>query len=334
MGETVVKLVFFPAKYGRLIDRIEQAFPEVEIVRIENAEDIAAKIKGADAMVTSNRIYSPTVGRDVCAHGTSLRWMQFTTSGIDTALKGGVPDGIPVTNGAGMHAHSVAAHAMALMLAVMRRLNDCTAARPRRDWIRDEVHSSLSTTRGKTMALIGLGAIGQDIARKAKAFDMRVIGVSRMDRADNIDEVRPREALHAVLAEADVVMQATVYDKSTHHMIDAAAIAAMKPGAILVNIARGALIDEAAMIAALRDGTLSAAGLDVTEIEPLPADSPLWDLPNVVLTPHTAGAGADNNDALFDVVSRNLRSFIAGKPFDRVVHGPNLTASNLTDRAS
>jgi phosphoglycerate dehydrogenase-like enzyme len=328
MGETVVKLMFFPAKYARLIDRIQQAFPEVEIVRVDKAEDIAANIKGADAMVTSNRIYSPDVGRDVRAHGTSLRWMQFTTSGIDTALKGGVPDGIPVTNGGGMHAHCVAAHGMTLMLAVMRRLNDCTAARPRRDWIRDEIHSSLRTTRGKTMALIGLGAIGQDIARKAKAFDMHVIGVSRMAEAPFVDEIRPREDLHAVLAEADVVMQATVYDKSTHHMIDAAAIAAMKPGAILVNIARGSLIDEAAMIAALQNGTLSAAGLDVTEIEPLPADSPLWDLPNVVLTPHIAGAGADNNDALFEVISRNLRSFLDGKPFDRVVHGPNPSAAS------
>jgi len=319
-----VKLMFFPTKYGRLIERIEQAFPDVEILRVDKAEDIAANIKGVDVIVTSNRIYSPAVGRDICTHGTSLRWMQFTTSGIDNALKGGVPSGIPVTNGGGMHAHSVAAHGMTLLLAVMRRLNDCMAARPQRRWIRDEVHASLSTTRGKTMALIGLGSIGQDIARKAKTFDMKVIAISRQPRADNVDEIRPREQLHATLAEADVVMVATAYDATTHHMIDAAAFAAMKPGAILVNIARGALVDEPALIAALQKGPLGAAGIDVTEAEPLPADSPLWDMKNVVLTPHTAGAGADNNDALFDVISRNLKLFMAGKPFDRVVHGPNL----------
>jgi phosphoglycerate dehydrogenase-like enzyme len=322
-----VKLMFFPTKYGRLIERLEQAFPDVEMVRVDKAEDIAAKIEGVDAMVTSNRIYSPTVGRDVCAHGTALRWMQFTTSGIDTALKGGVPDGIPVTNGGGMHAHCVAAHAMTLMLAAMRHLNDCNDARPRREWIRDDVHSSLSTPRGRTMALIGLGAIGQDIARKAKAFDMRVIGISRGGQTANVDEIRPREQLHATLAEADVVMIATAYDPTTHHMIDAAAFGAMKPGGILVNIARGSIVDQPALIAALQSGKLNAAGIDVTEGEPLAEGSPLWDMRNVVLTPHIAGAGADNNDALFDVISHNLKRFIAGKPFDRVVHGPNLTDS-------
>lgn len=316
--------MFFPTKYGRLIERIEQAFPEVEILRVDKPEDIAANLKGVEVLVTSNRIYSPAVGRDICTHGTALRWMQFTTSDIDNALKGGVPQGIPVTNGGGMHAHSVAAHAMTLLLAVMRRLNDCTAARPQRRWIRDEVHTSLSTTRGKTMALIGLGAIGLDIARKAKAFDMNVIAVSRQPRAANVDEIPPREQLHATLAQSDVVMVATAYDATTHHMIDAAAFAAMKPSAILINIARGALVDEPALTAALQKGPLAAAGIDVTEVEPLPADSPLWDMPNVVLTPHIAGAGADNNDALFDVVSHNLKLFLAGKPFDRVVHGPNI----------
>jgi len=322
--ETVMKLVFYPTKYGRLIERIEQAFPDVDVVRIETAEDIPAKIRGAEVLVTSNRIYSPDVGRAVCTHGTALRWVQFTTSGIDNALKSGVPDGIPVTNGGGMHAHSVAAHAMTLTLAVMRRLNDCMAARSQRRWIRDDIHASLSTTRGKTMALIGLGFIGQDIARKAKAFDMKVIAVSNQTRADNVDEIRPRAQLHATLAEADVVIVATAYDAATHHMIDAAALAAMKAGAILINIGRGPLVDETALIAALQTGPIGAAGLDVTEIEPLPADSPLWDMKNVVLTPHTGGAGADNNDALFDVVSRNLKLFMAGQPFDRVVHGPNV----------
>jgi phosphoglycerate dehydrogenase-like enzyme len=319
-----VKLMFFPTKYGRLIERIEQAFPDVEILRVDKPEDIAANLKGVEVMVTSNRIYSSAVGRDIRAHGTALRWMQFTTSGIDNALKGGVPQGIPVTNGGGMHAHSVAAHGMTLLLAVMRRLNDCMAARPQRRWIRDEIHTSLSTTRGKTLALIGLGAIGRDIARKAKAFDMKVIAISRQANAANVDEIRPREQLHATLGEADVVMVATAHDATTHHMIDAKAFAAMKPGAILVNIARGALVDEPALIDALQTGPLAAAGIDVTEAEPLPADSPLWDMKNVVLTPHIAGAGADNNDALFDVVSHNLKLFLAGKPFDRVVHGPNI----------
>ncbi len=318
-----MKIMFFPTKYDRLIERVEQSFPELQIVRADSVAEVAERIGGVEAMVTANSIYLPDVGRVVRENGTSLRWLQFTTSGIDTALKAGVPEGIPVTNGGGMHAHCVAAHAMALMLAVMRRFNDCAAARVERRWLRGSINAALTTPRGKTMVIVGLGAIGQDIARKAKAFDMRVIGISRAGRTEHVDDIRPREELHAALAEADVAMIATAYDKSTHHMIDAVALAAVKPGASLVNIARGAVIDEPALIAALQSGHISAAGLDVAEIEPLPADSHLWSLPNVVLTPHVAGSGADNNDALFDVISHNLKLFMAGKPFDRVVYGPN-----------
>ncbi|HEY4136026.1 MAG TPA: D-2-hydroxyacid dehydrogenase [Alphaproteobacteria bacterium] len=319
-----MKLVFYPAKYGRMVERAIAAFPEIDMVPVHDPARLAENIKGAEVLVTSNRIYLPEVARAVRDNADALRWMHFTTSGIDNALKNGLPDGIPVTNSSGMHARCVAAHAMTLLLSVTRRLADCAAARPRRDWVRDAVHGDLSTLENKTMALIGLGAIGQDIARKAKAFDMRVIGVSRAGEAPHVDELRPRERLHETLGEADVVMVATGYSPETHHIIDAAALAAMKPSAILVNIGRGALVDEPALIAALKDGRIRAAGIDVTEVEPLSADSPLWDLSNLVLTPHIAGAGNDNNDVLFDILSRNLKLYLAKQPFARVVAGPNL----------
>ncbi|HEU0071756.1 MAG TPA: D-2-hydroxyacid dehydrogenase [Alphaproteobacteria bacterium] len=319
-----MKMLFYPARYGRLIDRLAESFPTVEMIRIHQPEDIAANLPGVEAMVSANSVFSSDVGRAVREHGKALRWMQFTTSGIDTALKGGVPDGIPVTNGGGMHAHTVAAHAFSLLLALMRRLNECGTARAAHQWLaRNELGPTLVTTRGRTMALIGLGSIGQDIARKAKAFDMRVLAVSRGGGAPNVDKVYPRERMHEALSEADVIVAATSYDASSHHMIDAAALAAAKPGAIFVNIARGSVVDETALIAALRSGQIGAAGLDVTEVEPLPPSSPLWDMPNVVLTPHVAGSGADNNDALYDVISVNLRRFLAGQKFERVVHGPN-----------
>ena len=124
-----MKLMFFPTKYGRLIERVEQSFPELQIVRADSVAEVAERIGGVEALVTANSIYSPDVGRAVRENGTSLRWLQFTTSGIDSALKAGVPEGIPVTNGGGMHAHCVAAHAMALMLAVMQRFTACAAAR-------------------------------------------------------------------------------------------------------------------------------------------------------------------------------------------------------------
>lgn len=149
--------MFFPTKYGRLIERLEQSFPNVEIVRVDKPEDIAERIKGVDALVTANSVYSRDVGQAICRNGTSLRWLQFTTSGIDTALKGGVPDGIPVTNGGGMHAHCVAAHAIMLMLAVMRRLNDCGAARKDRRWLRGDINAALYDVISRNLALFMAG---------------------------------------------------------------------------------------------------------------------------------------------------------------------------------
>jgi phosphoglycerate dehydrogenase-like enzyme len=320
-----VKLVFYATKYRKMIDGVGRDFPDIEVVSIKEPKDVAAAVAGADIFITTNSAYTPEVAEIVREKGTALRWMHFTNSGIDYALESGVPPMVAVTNSSAGRARAVATHAMTLLLALVRRLPDCAAAAQRHEWPRTEMNRDVDTLDKKTMALIGLGAIGQDIARKAKAFDMRVIGISGIAEAAHVDELRPRERLHETLAEADVVMLATAYDPSTHHIIDAKALAAMKPSALIVNIARGPMIEEAALIAALKAGQIRGAGLDVTEIEPPPADSPLWDAPNLVLTPHSAGGGGDDA-VLFDILSEHLRLFRARKPFARVLSGPTLPA--------
>lgn len=318
-----MNMLFYPAKEKAIIERLAKAFPDVRILTANTDEDLRAMILETDILVTSNRGYVAEPAKIIRDGAKRLKWIQFTTSGIDKAVASGLPDGVPVTNAAGFHANKVAEHAMSLLLAVTRRHMDALAARPKRAWIRDELSPIVLTLEKATMAIIGLGAIGQSIARKAKAFDMRVIGISRgRDPIANIDEMRPRARLVETMREADVVMVAATYDDSTHNILGAEAIAALKPNAVIVNIARGLLIDEPAMIAALQANRIYGAGLDVMHVEPLNPESPLWDMPNVVMTPHSAGSGGDKIDPIVNIVADNLKLFLAGKPLNKLVHGP------------
>jgi len=318
-----MNMLFYTSKEKEIIERLAKAFPEVKILTADDDDELRKTMPEADILVTSNRVYVPGPAKIIRDFGKKLKWIQFTTSGIDKAVASGLPEGVPVTNAAGFHANRVAEHAMSLLLAVGRHHYDAFAARPKREWIRDEVTPHMLTLEKATMVLIGLGSIGQSIARKAKAFDMRVIGISRgKGPIDNIDEVRPRERLLETLREADVVMLSAVYDQDTHMILNAAGIAALKPRAIIVNIARGLLIDEPAMIAALKANKIHGAGLDVMTVEPLNAESPLWDMPNVVMTAHSAGAGGDKTDPIVNIIADNLVLFKAGKPLNKLVHGP------------
>ncbi len=180
---------------------------------------------------------------------------------------------------------------------------------------REEMFPYVVPPEEGTLVLCGMGAIGRDIARKARTFDMKIIGVSRAGQAGgDFDDVVPRERLNEVLPRADVLMLALPYDSATHHMIGAEQFALMKKSAVLVNIARGGIVDEAAMIAALQGGKILGAGLDVYEVEPLPPESPLWDLENVVMEPHLAGQGGDaQRRRLRELFEDNMRRFLAGE---------------------
>ena len=318
-----MNMLFYTSKETKIIARIAKAFPEVKITTADTDDELRARMPDADILITSNRVYVPGPAKIIREHSKRLKWIQFTTSGVDKAVASGLPDGVPVTNAAGFHANRVAEHAMSLLLAVARRHMEAGAARPRREWVRDEITERMLSLEKATMVLIGLGSIGQSIARKAKAFDMRVIGISRSsDPLPNIDEIRPRSRLVETMREADVVALSAVYDENTHGIVSAECIAALKPTAIIVNIARGLLIDEKAMIAALQANKIYGAGLDVMATEPLPPDNPLWDMPNVVMTPHSAGAGGDKTDPIVNIISDNLMLFKDGKPLNKLVHGP------------
>ena len=162
-----------------LIDAVKE-FPQVTLVAAGNPAELREALKGCEALIVNNRSYTADNAKLIRDHGTALKWIQFSTSGIDNAMKNGLPSNVVVTNIAGLRAFAVAEHALMLMLALVRRVRATESARERsRTWARDEVTPSMDNLAGKHLLIIGLGAIGQEIARKAKAFDMKVTGISR-----------------------------------------------------------------------------------------------------------------------------------------------------------
>jgi len=298
-----------------------QAYPDVDLAVAENAAELPVALDGAEVILVANRTYTEEPARAIREHGKYLRWIAFTTSGIDKARSNGLPDGVIVTNMAGLRAFAVAEHAVFLMLALVRSSRANERAQQAPDWARIPMTPLMDNLAGKHLVIAGMGAIGQEIARKAKAFDMRVTGVSRGSAApEHVDRMASRAELEALAADADILLAAAEANEDTFGIISRAVIDAMQPHAYFVNIARGSLVDEPALIDALRERRLAGAGLDVQEQEPVPPDHPLWLLDNVILTPHLGGSGSGGlGVTCASLFTRNLDLWIAGKPLEQIV---------------
>ncbi len=316
----IVQFQLGPQPPSELIEEV-RAFDDVEFVPVNDAAGLGAALAGAEILVVNNRSYSADIARIIRDQGTAVRWIQFTTSGIDNGRLHGFPSGVIVTNAAGLRAFAVAEHAIMLMLALVRRVRETEAGRAAAMWIRDDITPRMENLAGMHLVIVGLGSIGQDIARKAKAFDMTVTGISRSsDAIPNVDTILPRERLEAACAGADIVVVATTHDAAADKIISRAAIEAMKPTAFLVNIARGSLVDQDALVEALQAGRIAGAGLDVVATEPLPDGDPLWSMANVVLTPHVGGAGGSGKGGgVAAIFTENLRRWQCGAPLTKVV---------------
>ncbi len=267
-----------------------------------------------------------------------LKWVQFHSAGIDHIIDHPLytDSEIELTTTSGIHAIPVAEYVLAQMLAFAHHLpkmfEDKLHTRwPRDRWARykpDELH-------GATVGIVGYGSIGRQVARLTQALGMKVLALKRDVRNLNDavytmsgvgdpeaaipERIYPPQALHSFLGECDYVVLSAPLTKTTRGMISAEALATMKPSAILINVARGGLVDQAALVKALKEGTLAGAALDVYEEEPLPADSPLWDLPNVILSPHVSGYTPHYDDRAVEIFVENLRRFLAGEPLINLV---------------
>lgn len=308
-----MKAVLYPFRKDDAIMELSRDFPELAWAVVTSPEELAREIADAEILVTSNRVCTPAYGEALRRNARKLRWMCFSSSGIERGVAAGIPEGVRVSNSTGVKAAMVSEHAMMLLLALLRQLPECQAHQRAHLYTRAETNARLRTLEDATVCVFGRGAIGRALARKLKAFDAQVIAVSRAP-ADAGEVVYPRERRREALPLADAVVICTAGDETSYHMIGAAEIAAMKPTAYLVNVARGEIVDEAALIAALREGRLAGAGLDVNEVEPLPPDSPLWDMPNVLLSPHVAGGGSTGYFMHKKLFEQNLARLKAGEP--------------------
>jgi len=250
------------------------------------------------------------------AYAPRLRWVQTTSTGVGQAVaKLGLAErGILVTTARGVHARPLAEFVFTVLLSQWRGLPFLQSEQRAHRWER----YCGEGVAGRTLVTVGAGDLARGCARLAKAFDMRVVAVARdtsKERAHNalFDAVRPVSELHAALALADAVVVTVPHTPATERLIDRAAFAAMRPDVIFINIARGQVIDEAALIDSVRDSAVGYAALDVAETEPLPSDSPLWDMPNVLISPHSASTVTSENAAITEIFVHNLRCWLNGR---------------------
>ncbi|MGE0543195.1 MAG: D-2-hydroxyacid dehydrogenase [Dehalococcoidia bacterium] len=248
-----------------------------------------------------------------------LRWIQALSAGVDR-LDPRVLERITLTNGNGLGAEPIAEHVICHLLMLARGAPVFMRRQVEHHWDRSGQSREIA---GMTMGIIGMGAIGSAVARRARALGLRVLAIRRsvMQRSPDLvaDEVCPPDDLPYLLGASDVVVLATPLTPETRGLIGAPQLRAMRPGSYLINIARGGVVDEPALIAALSEGHLGGAGLDVFAEEPLRADSPLWDLPNVIITPHVAASSERYMDRVEDLVCDNMRRYLDGKPLRNVV---------------
>ena len=295
--------------------QIQSVWPDAEVIAAEQAQ-IAELLPTAHIFCGHAKL--PVDWPAVVAAG-NLKWIQSSAAGLDHCL---VPEVIAapivVTSASGLFAAQVGEQTMALLLALVRRLPAFWQAQGRREFVRrptDDLH-------GKTVGIVGFGGNGRRIARLLAAFQARIIATDMFphDCPSYVDQLWPADHLRQLCRQADVLVLTVPLTETTRAFINAEILATLKPGAVLINVARGQVVDEPALIASLRSGHLAAAGLDVTATEPLPSVSPLWDMPNVVITPHVAAQSATRIDDTTNFFCENLRRYRHGVPLLNLVN--------------
>lgn len=287
------------------------------VVAVERLEPAACRAGGAD--VEAVEVVLGASPSDDLSFLPALRWVHSGAAGVDGWLAArAVPDGVTLTSAAGNGAVPLAEHALLLMLALSRDARRWFAAQQAHRWDRF-VHGELA---GATLGIVGYGHSGQDLARKARACHMRVQALRSTPSGERDGEVRllyGESGLRELLAGSDFVVVTAPLTPATRGLLGAEQLGWMRPGAFLVVVSRGGIVDEDALVEALRAGRLGGAGLDAHLHEPLPVDSPLWDLPNVLVTPHNGATTRETAQRGVDIALENVRRWVAGRTLLNVV---------------
>lgn len=311
--------------------QIHALAPNLEIVRTTDEQEIAA-------MLDSIEIVAGQLPQALLPKATNLRWVQQWSAGADWLLDHPEAQELDfiLTNASGVHAIPISEHIFAFLLAFARNLPQAWRAQQERIWMKEDAHAqdhpakqALATysradvfeVAGKTMLLIGVGEIGEYTAQIATALGMEVIGLRHNpDKSTpGVDQMLGSDELLSALPKADIIVSTVPLTEETRHMLDQKAFNQMKQGALFINIGRGGTVDQAALVEALQSGKLAAAGLDVFEEEPLPADSPLWAMDNVLITPHSSGVTPKYNERALAIFLDNLKRYQAGEKLHNVV---------------
>jgi len=301
------------------VEKLRAEFPDTEVLYSAQKRDDAQALNGADVLIGWS--LEPEQFR---AAG-NLRWIYSITAAVDQFLYPElVSSKIAISNAGSVHGPVVAEHAIAVLLALAKRLPSAVRYQDRRKWAMEAIWSEQPRpreVRGATLVVIGLGSIGAEVAQMAAALKMHVIGVREHPErgAAGAHEVMGYESLDSAIGRADFAVLAAPLTSRTRHLIDARRLQLFKPGAFLINVSRGALVDEAALVKALRDRRIAGAALDVFEEEPLSRWSPLWKMPQTLITPHTAFLTENVWQRHYEVFTANLKRYLAGQALEDVV---------------
>jgi len=312
-------ICFAHAAY-RMKDRFELRKTAIKNFEVRAYDDLHKRVGEADVVVVSGMWKN-----ELIPGAGKLKFIQSISSGMDQYSKEQLAaKGVRLASAAGVNARAVAEHALALILAVARRLPEARDNQHKKMWrgMLGDLTQREDELGGKTLLIVGMGRIGSHLAKLAKAFDMKVLGIRRdpAQGANGAESIHGMAELVKLVPQADVVALTCALTAETTGLMSAAAFAAMKPSAVFVNVARGKVADEAALIKTLQANRIWAAAIDVTADEPLPEASPLWSMPNVFITPHTAGETRAYEDNVLDILMENL---------DRLWRGENVLRNQV-----
>jgi phosphoglycerate dehydrogenase-like enzyme len=305
------------------LNRFRAEFPEIRF--IVPGEDAGANDRGvivattptADDLRDAEGLIGWRLESGTLESAPRLRWLHASGAGIERyALAEIAAHGVTMTNSSGVSAPNMAEHVLGMMIALTRRFPTLMRSQTAHRWRDDDTHREVGELQGQTVLVVGVGDIGQEVARRAAAFGMRVQGVRRrgdLPLPDGFAKVFGIAELTESLTDADHLVVTLPHTPQSRGLFNAAAFAAMKPGANIYNVGRGPVIDTDALIAALESGHLGGAGLDVTDPEPLPSESPLWEMENVLITAHTSGATPRYWDRQEALIAETIRCIQRGE---------------------
>ena len=302
----MTRILIVDSEFQKYQEFLEPRFPEVDFTYAVDGEEALTHVPETEVIISIARWFT----KEVAQKAKNLKWLQCNITGTDHLIESlGDRRDIILTSGRGIHGPQMTEVTLLHMLALYRQVRRLAKNQENHTWDRFLPY----VLENRLVAIMGLGAIAEHMARCFKSLGMTVYGISRTNRKiEGIDKVFSRDDLTEAVKDVDFLIALVPFNPETHNIIDAKVFYAMKPSACLINVARGGVVDEAALIDALKNGEISGAGLDVFEESPLPDNSPLWDMENVFITPFTGGRSDKYAERILTVIEPNIRAYLDG----------------------